>query len=884
VTITLSDHSSVDDPSNRKAPPRSENQIGFTLGGPIVLPRFGEGVPPIYIGKDRTFFFADYQRWADRSSNSVTLVGAPTAAGRALLQANAGNRPQVQALLQFVPAATPNPALQPVTVSIAGVQPFRVERGDLTATANYSFDSDQWSFRIDHHLNKNNLIYGRYRRSHELTSGTGQITPPGLGTRDDRNAHAAAIVWTSLISSAISNEARVAWKRLDFVRDGENPLAKNVPAIQIIDLGLTGGAESADRKAFGLATNLPVIRANDTYQVTEAISVFKGSHSNKVGVDFRRWDDKTYVGVVGRGSLVYSTLSNFVNDIAQSGSKLLPIKGGESTGFYKWNEFYVYAQDQWRVMPNLTLTYGVRYEYPGDTFGFLRALNQRILAANNNNPVFRFDRIPGADRNNWMPRLGFNWNPRTSDKGLVGFVTGGDKLVFRGGYARAYDVAFLLVNQNIFQAFPFVAAHNTSGNNAFANTLSITVPTIRDPAMVTRGAAADDFRAPATDQFSFDIQRELNADLVLRVGYIRTRGTGLFQPADGNPRGLCPFGTGPGMCNTTRIDRNTGADLPANVLPVGLTDPTKGFINLRTNAGSSIYDALQTSLEKRLSRGLSFGLHYTWSSFIDTASDALTPSTADFGTAQDPYNRNANRARSSYDRPHSLNGNIVYELPFFQKQKGIAGLLLGGWQVNSFVNFQSGAPMTPLNGSDPAGANVIIPGAIRPNVFTNLDISNMSVAELYAVDQRTRAEAWAQAQQIYNGLIFGSGPCLSSAWLPGAPLPFTLFTAPRGRIVCSNGQRSLDVVFNGVPEGQRVGNAGRNILRSDSFKNVDIGIIKNTRITENVRAQLWVDFFNAFNWRNFGIPAAQVNDPGFLNKWATDGGNRRIRLGARVVF
>lgn len=91
-------------------------------------------------------------------------------------------------------------------------------------------------------------------------------------------------------------------------------------------------------------------------------------------------------------------------------------------------------------------------------------------------------------------------------------------------------------------------------------------------------------------------------------------------------------------------------------------------------------------------------------------------------------------------------------------------------------------------------------------------------------------------------------------------------------------------LFSAPSAAQRVGNAGRNILRSDSFRNVDIGIIKNTRLTEDARIQFWFDMFNAFNWRNFGIPSGAFNSSAFLNKWVTDGGSRRIRLGARIVF
>ena len=147
--------------------------------------------------------------------------------------------------------------------------------------------------------------------------------------------------------------------------------------------------------------------------------------------------------------------------------------------------------------------------------------------------------------------------------------------------------------------------------------------------------------------------------------------------------------------------------------------------------------------------------------------------------------------------------------------------MLGGWQVNSFFNFQTGVPLSALNGFDPAGANTSAT-AIRPNVFTNLDVSRMTVAQLHLINQQQRDLAIAQAQQIFRALP--SGPCVPG-WLPGPSLPFTLFSAPRGRINCNaQGARTLVLDFNGVPEGQRVGKAGRNIMRADPIRNVDIGI------------------------------------------------------------
>jgi hypothetical protein len=870
------------DGDKKSAPQRFENQIGFTLGGPVFFPRFGEGGSPFVNGRDKTFFFTDYQHWSDRRSSSYFFTGAPTAAGRQALQGLATpERPQVQKLLQFLPAANGSSSVAPAVVVLPNEQAIPIELGTLAGTSPVKFDSSQGSFRIDHTINERNLIYGRYRYNYESTSGTGQIIPAGHNALSDLNAHAAAFVWTSVLTSNVSNEARFAWKRFDLNRDGIDPLSKTIPTIQITELGMIGGAENERRTAFGIATNLPVIRISDTFQITDAISVVTRKHTFKFGGEWRRtyeWDD---LFSLERGNLTYANLSDFVNDRAQSGGKTLSLPGGDSIQRYRWNELYAYAQDQWRLSPTFTLSYGIRYEYPGDSFSYLRDLNGRILAAHNYHAAYHYS-FPKSDLDNFMPRVGFAWNPKTSHKGVVGFVTGGTKLVLRGGYARTYDTTYINIHQNIFGIFPFAATQNLGGapiQNAYRRLVNISVPTITNPWTVNRSAIAPDFRAPATDQFSFDIQRELSADLMVRIAYIRTRGTALLQNMDANPRVPCPFGTGPGTCNTTGINRITGT--PTNQPPPPLVDSSRGPINLRTNSGSSTYDSLQASLEKRLSQGLSFGVHYTWSSFIDAGSDAAGTSVADNAFPQDPYDRKAERARSSYDRPHRLTGNIVYELPFFDKQSGLTGTLLGGWQVNSFFNIQSGAPMSVFNGSDPAGVHILMGGTVRPNVFTHLDVSSMSIAELYLINQALIRQAHEQAQAI---LDMNLGPCVAG-WLGGPPLPYTLFSAPRARVTCGpTGRRNLTIEFNGIPEGQRVGNAGRNILRADSLKLVDIGIIKNTKITESVKGQFWIDFFNAFNWRNFGIPSGIASSPDFLNQWATDGGNRRIRFGVRLVF
>src|SRR5215813_6237739 len=519
--------------ARKRAPRRNENQIGFTFGGPLILPLFGEGGDPFWKGTDKTFIFGDYQRWSDRSLVSgPTLSGAPTAAGRAVLQSVAGDRPQVQALLRSVPSGIPNGTF--ATFTIVGQPPQRVDLGDFTGSSRFVFDDHQGSLRLDHRFNEKNLFYARYRFDSQNSSGSGQVTPPGLTTVSESRSSALAIVLNTVLTSRSSNEARLAWLQFSSRGEAEFPLSKTIPSMSIAGLGIVG-ASSQGRLALGFAPGQPGGREHDTYQVTDAFSYVTGSHSMKFGVELRRTDVRL-IGILNtRGTLNYLDLANFVNDKAQTATKNFVLPGGESAGFHRWHEFYAFAQDEWRIRDNLTFTFGVRYEYPGDPFSHVRELNGRILAANGNNPLFSLGRTPEADTNNLMPRVGFNWNPRTGKKGIIGFFTGGDKLVVSGGYARTYDALFMNFVANMAGTFPFVASPTLPTSGAYVAVRDTTVPDLSQANLFNRTVLSADIRSPATDQISIETQRELTKNLVMKIGYIRTRGTGLLQQIDGNP-------------------------------------------------------------------------------------------------------------------------------------------------------------------------------------------------------------------------------------------------------------------------------------------------------------------------------------------------------------
>jgi hypothetical protein len=223
--------------------------------------------------------------------------------------------------------------------------------------------------------------------------------------------------------------------------------------------------------------------------------------------------------------------------------------------------------------------------------------------------------------------------------------------------------------------------------------------------------------------------------------------------------------------------------------------------------------------------------HYTWSTFIDGASEVFNPSTSgEIAFSQNPYDRRSERGRSTYDRPQRLSLNGVFELPVFRTQQGVIGKVLGGWQVNGFLTFQSGAPFGVLNGADPGGVVLgnLVGTSIRPFLNTNLNLSSMTVRQIQAA---------------------GGGSLLSPA-----------------------------TVFNPI------GNAGRNILRASGISRLDFGLLKSVKVREGHAFQIHANFFNATNTRNWGIPEGTFTSPAFLNEGATEVPPRRIQVGLRYSF
>ena len=786
-------------PKFERAPWRTENQVGATIGGPL--------------RGQRTFWFGSLERWSDRQLNSgPTVRGVPTEQGRGLLAQLAGARPTVRVLLAHLPPAQTATEAYTAPVLIGG-QAVRIPVGSLNGSNPLKLDNSQWSLRSDHRLGQKYWLGARYLFNDQLTSGAGQATPPGLTTVNPLRRQAAVAWLNSNFTSRTYGELRLSWQRLSLATLPADLRAEQVPSIEINELGLTGSNTATTRTALGLSVNLPVERRNNNYQLQYAAAWLREDHALKVGLDFRKQDMAGFFTSGTRGRLVYNTLQDFLDDVAQTASITLPLPGSERIQHYNCYDYLWFFQHEWRLGSRVAISSGVRFESPGNAFTRLRALNERILARAGAHPAYVLEPIPRRDTNNWGPRFGFVFRPAAAS-GWLGRLIGEEKLVFRGGYARAYDSPFWNIAVNVANSFPFwyvvTLPARTPGSLERIQALSGATAAVSDPWQAARTVVSPDFRSPFAEQFGVRLERAFGVEATFSAGYVATKGTALYQTIDGNP---------------TLPENNARGTLRMN--------PARGVVRLRANATSSIYHGLQVGLERRWAKGLAFNAYYSWSAFIDGASDIFnTALTGEVAVAQDSYNRRADRARSSYDRPHRLSVNAIYESRWCSGRRGWRCKLLGGWQISPFIVLQSGAPFTVLDGADPgyrlSGIDGLVGNAIRASSNTKLDLARMSVEEIF----------------------LAGGPAL----------------------------------FSRVSAQDPLGNLGRNVLRADGIADVDVALSKNFRIGEAGKLQLRAEVYRAANTRDFGIPESRLNSTNFLNQWGQEGGRRRVLLAIRYLF
>lgn len=896
-------------PENRlrgEPPSGTEYFASGTLGGPVVLPRFGEGGPALYNGRNRTFFFGYYQERRQRSTGQSTFV-LPTAAGRARLRElfPVGASANVDLLLSatqdavgsssplfiglgVAPGGTGTSSTQcnPDGTAPAGNRPC-IQFGTFARNYAQTFNQHQYLIRIDHKLSDNDQLSGRFISSRD----DNPTASPGLSQTFDaatlnRN-YSFQTAYTRIFSPSVTNELRVAYNRIQFQFPIGDPsgLGGTLPRITF------GGNVSG----IGIATNLPQGRTANNYVIQDTATKIVGDHTFRGGIDFLRQISTQSAPFNARGSLAFSAstgftaFANFVDNFGGT-SGAVSRDFGSPVYFPSLYRTAIFFQDRWKATEALTFTLGLRYENFGTPFNTLRTPAFtglfNIDPANRAAGPFSQPNEVASDNNNFAPTIGIAYAPSFKD-GMLGRILGEKRTVLRAGYQIGYDSFFNNIASNAASSSPntiVTTINSTAGAGArglanFSNSFPATAATLNPLSAQT--LLTPNLVNPYYQRFSAGFQRELPFNFVLDVAYVGSKGTKLFINEDANPLVRAEFRvtpasyTGPACTPGTNITAAQGTPaFPAGTLcPLsGRLDNLQGGRTVRTNGGSSSYHSGQLEVRRRFANNLTFTGAYTFSKLIDNNSEvfAVGVGSAERSVAALPIilgGDRLERAVGQFDRPHRASFTYVYEIPFLREQRGPLGRLLGGFQLSGVTTFESGVPFTVINGLDADG---IGGNNDRPTYNPN--------------GQRgVRALPVVNAQGFITGY---TNPDAGGAAIDPLTAEFIINPAYNPALPGS------------VP---RFGNLGRNTERSPGINNFNFNILKRTRLTEGTAVEFRTEFFNIFNHPQYTTGSVSPFSPGggvinsdanaatsgrFLNANTadTDGGGRVIRYQVKLTF
>ncbi len=847
------------------------NRFGASAGGPI--------------RKDKFFIYGAYEFQNQGLGAQGATVITPTATGMSQLLALNPDSAVVAVLKQFPIASMNDKGTVPVSLNggptqniaigtFAGVAPSWAREHDFTINGDLNLGKHQVRARV---------LYDRQRLP-QVNPIQPQSQFTGLQTVDARK-YILTDAWT--VSSRVINDFRLSFSRLNGPNLVDPSQFSNFPNVEIDPFGSNLGP-------FSLA---PAGYVQNVYQVVENVSYIRGKHTFKVGVEGRNYITETTSLPRARGEWDYASLNSLVNDLVPDGGNGALRGAGTASSANNNPALYWFVQDDWKLMPRLTLNLGLRYEWSGVP----RDEGKQALNAIADDPaVGLIFRKPKSDTNNFGPHVGFAWDP-----------TGHGKWSIRGGGQIAYDVIPLNFainslppelqteqNPTLTCALPGAPAWCTSNGGkpgpgflAGGGLLQVNVPpTTTAGARAATQALILDMVDPKVITWSLGVQHELLKDSSIEVRYVGTRSLELpvqkrlnsasaFDPnVPGG--GIAPLPTYlnasavPATVVAPASTRQDFIDFKAN----GLFQPlaTEGFFgNLTENPpiGTGIYHAGSVDFMHRFAKGLYFRSNYTFSKNIDNSTNELFSSRVNPRRAQDGFNFAAERGRSALDLPQKFAVTWVYDFPNVHSENRFVRGLAHNWEWSGSYLAQSGQPVTPLSGVD-SNAN------------------GDSAGDRTIINQTGVGLTGTTVQQVCNDGAGGATRIITATSAACASSNVVGYVAvnPNARFV----QAGLGALAN----------AGRNTVSSPGLNIWNMSLFKTMKFTERASVQFRFQTFNTFNHQNYsiGLPTNNgtldqntntnplntsyifVTSPQFLNKFIFNGGSRTLELGLRLSW
>ncbi len=801
------------------------NQFGGGIGGPFVLPK-------IYNGRNRTFFFMNYEGMRQRAGtvfNSIVPSPAEKTGNFSAPGLNTIYDPSNG--LPFPGNVIPPGRISPQAQFFANYIPDPNAGNRAVFAPSTVLDQDQFTLRGDQNFSSKHRAFVRYSFINYQENDPNAFPALGYASLNTRG-HNLAAAFISNLKPTVINEARFSYLPnaidLQAFLQGTDFYAKaGVPGFE--DTGhRPGDAGSFPDFAWSGYASLagstfdqrPKTQNLKVWEFSDNLTWVKGRHIFKFGGQIRHWlplftDSGVYEGSWSfNGSITQNpakpagtgdAFADFMLGVPTSVGRNFPADwfGGYAT------YWHFYAQDDFKISDRLTLNIGLRYEYSpwlsgykGQVGSILPGSPKPILvqsinlnaqfAAPTANALFGnliqtcsqagiAANCTATDKAQWAPRIGLAWRPFDN------------KTVLRGGYGIFYEVESSTNRVNHFMV-PYQLSE-TVFNDGLRTMATFFVGRPIGGATTAPSLEGGYPNMPmGYDQhWSFGVQRELPKNSMLEVDYVGNKGSNLY---DNNPINNPP--AGPGAIQARR--------------PL----PIFGAITYAGQDASSIYNALQAKFEKRTAGGLWYLVSYTWSKSITTAN---TPAVGG--------NYAYERALSNFDIPQNLTASAGYELPvgrgkpLLSTAGGVVNGILGGWQMQGIMVLRSGRPFTPTISRDVANTGI---GGQRPIRTGSGTLDNPTIAQ----------------------------------WFDK-----TAFT---------------------LPASFTWGNSGGDILREDRFKNLDLSLFKQFRFNERATLQFRAEAFNLTNSPSFAAPGTNIDLSSGGVVTSTISTPRNIQFGLKLIY